>query len=105
MDEKVTDVKDWNEAEFWIYELVQQSKEQTEKAEKRDEKHLKTLKVCIVIMALIIAALIGTNAYWIYIFQSYDIVTQDGSGLNNYNTGNQGDVLNESKDTQEEKRE
>ena len=34
-------------------------------------------------------ALIGTNAYWIYVFNSYEYVSQDGSGVNTINTGEQ----------------
>ena len=41
-----------------------------------------------------IAALIGTNAYWIYQYNSYDYVSQDGAGINNINTGSQGDIDN-----------
>lgn len=41
-----------------------------------------------------LAAFIGTNAYWIHIFQSYEYITQDGTGLNNINTGTQGDLEN-----------
>lgn len=41
-----------------------------------------------------IAALIGTNAYWIYQYNSYDYVSQDGEGINNINTGSQGDIDN-----------
>lgn len=39
------------------------------------------------------AALIGTNAAWIYTFKSYEYVSQDGEGQNNINTGSQGDVI------------
>lgn len=42
-----------------------------------------------------LAALVGTNAYWIYVFQSYEYVQQYSSGINNINSGTQGDVLNE----------
>lgn len=40
-------------------------------------------------------ALIGTNTYWIYVFNSYEYVDQYGDGVNNVNSGSQGDVLNE----------
>ena len=93
-----TNNKDWNQPGTWAEELVEQAK--------ADEK--KWFWVWVVTMGLLLITLgflVGTNKYWIDVFQSYDIVTQDGSGLNNYNTGNQGDVLNESKDTQEEERE
>lgn len=41
---------------------------------------------------LTLIALIGTNAYWIYVFNSYDYVSQDGSGVNTINTGKQEDM-------------
>ena len=37
-------------------------------------------------------SLIGTNAYWIYVFNSYEYVSQDGSGVNTINTGEQEDM-------------
>ena len=41
-----------------------------------------------------LAALIGTNAYWIYVFNSYEYVTQDGNGYNYYNSEIEGNVDN-----------
>ena len=37
-------------------------------------------------------ALVGTNALWIYVFNSYEYVSQDGSGVNTINTGEQEDM-------------
>mgnify|MGYP001625114747 FL=1 len=37
-------------------------------------------------------ALVGTNAAWLYVWQSYEYVSQDGSGINSINTGNQEDI-------------
>lgn len=45
-----------------------------------------------------LAALIGTNAAWLYVFQSYDYVSQDGTGINSYKTEIHGDVENGSED-------
>lgn len=42
-----------------------------------------------------LAALVGTNAAWLYTWQTYEYVSQDGNGINTINTGNQGDVTNE----------
>lgn len=39
-----------------------------------------------------LVALVGTNAYWIYVFNSYEYVSQDGEGINTINTGNQEDI-------------
>lgn len=41
-----------------------------------------------------LAALIGTNAAWIYAMNSYEYVYQDGEGQNNYNNNIGGDVKN-----------
>ena len=41
-----------------------------------------------------LAALLGTNAAWIYVFNSYEYVTQDGEGYNYYNSEIDGDVEN-----------
>ena len=80
-------IKDWSGAEKWLAEMIEQARANA--------------KRWFVAFIVTLAALIATNAYWIYVFQSYDYITQDGSGLNNYNTGNQGDVLNGSEDTPE----
>lgn len=88
MDEKVNnEVEDWSGAEKWLAEMIEQARANA--------------KRWFIAFIVTLAALIATNAYWIYVFQSYDYITQDGSGLNNYNTGNQGDVLNEPDDTPE----
>lgn len=58
----------------------------------RREKHL--------IIALIIAVVLmfASNALWLYAWMQYDYTSeeitysQDGEGLNNINTGNQGDI-------------
>lgn len=83
-------IKDWSGAEKWLAEMIEQARANA--------------KRWFVAFIVTLAALIATNAYWIYVFQSYDYITQDGSGLNNYNTGNQGDVLNGSEDTPETER-
>lgn len=41
-----------------------------------------------------LAALIGTNAYWIHVLNSYEYVYQDGEGENYYNNEIGGDVKN-----------
>ena len=44
--------------------------------------------------AITLTALIGTNAYWIYVFNSYEYVAQDGNGYNYYNSEIEGYVDN-----------
>ena len=41
-----------------------------------------------------LAALVGTNLYWIYQWNSYDYVSQDGDGYNYYNSDVDGDISN-----------
>lgn len=65
-------------------------------------KQLKTMWVAIFIL---IAILFITNGIWIYVFQSYDYVTQDGEGQNYFNREVGGDVYNGSESKSEEKRE
>ena len=45
-----------------------------------------------------LAALFGTNLYWIYQWNSYDYVSQDGEGRNYYNADVEGDITNGSED-------
>lgn len=46
-----------------------------------------------------------TNAIWIYVFQSYDYISQDGTGINSYKTEIGGDVFNGAENPREEERE
>ena len=69
----------WDNLEqFFAVEVIEQSK--------------RNAKRWFVAWLVTLAALIGTNAAWIYVAQSYEYVSQDGSGQNNINTGTQGDV-------------
>lgn len=58
------------------------------------EQAKRNTKMWFVTWILTMAALIGTNAYWIYTFNSYEYVYQDGEGQNNYNSNIGGDVDN-----------
>ena len=58
------------------------------------EQAKRNTKMWFVTWILTMAALIGTNAYWIYTFNSYEYVYQDGEGQNNYNNNVKGDVDN-----------
>lgn len=69
----------WDNLEqFFAVEVIEQSK--------------KNAKRWFLAWIVTLAALIGTNAAWIYVAQSYEYVSQDGSGQNNINTDTQGDV-------------
>lgn len=56
------------------------------------EQSKRNAKRWFVAWLVTLAALIGTNAAWIYVAQPYEYVSQDGSGQNNINTGTQGDI-------------
>lgn len=69
----------WDNLEqFFAVEVIEQSK--------------RNAKRWFLAWIVTLAALIGTNAAWIYVAQSYEYVSQDGSGQNNINTGTQGDI-------------
>lgn len=59
----------------------------------RLERAIKRLIIAIVIMAILLA---GTNLAWLYYESQFETITlsQDGAGLNNVNTGSQGDLIN-----------
>lgn len=71
-------------------------------------KQMKTMWIAIfVLIALFLitlGAFVGTNVYWINVFQSYDYVSQDGDGYNYYNHEVEGDVYNGAENQSEEKR-
>ena len=57
-----------------------------------------TAKRWFIAWMITLAALFVTNGIWIYVFNSYEYVYQDSEGMNNINTGSQGDVIDESVD-------
>ena len=81
MEEKKTT---WNDAEKLVAEVM-----------KDNQKQAKRWFVAFVIT---MAALIGTNAYWIYQWSSYDYVSQDGEGYNYFNSNIDGDISNGAED-------
>jgi hypothetical protein len=46
--------------------------------------------------------LFASNISWLYVFQSYDYVSQDGEGYNYYNNEVEGGVVNGSENTFQE---
>lgn len=70
---------------FFATEVIEQSK--------------KNAKRWFIAWVITLAALIATNTYWIYVFNSYEYVDQYGDGVNNVNTGSQGDLTNEPEST------
>ena len=71
----------WDGVEkYFATEVVEQSK--------------RTAKRWFIAWIITFAALIGTNIFWIYTFNSYEYVYQNGEGQNNYNSNIDGDVDN-----------
>lgn len=70
----------WNDAEKFVSELVQDVQRQS--------------KRWFIAFLLSLAALVVTNTYWIYVFNSYEYVSQDGEGYNYYNSDIEGDITN-----------
>lgn len=78
-DKKIT----WSEAEKYLaVEIIEQAKAGARR--------------WFIAWWITLAALVGTNAAWIYVFQSYEYVQQYSDGVNNINSGSQGDLINES---------
>lgn len=80
--------KGWESAEVLVSELVRDMKNQS--------------KRWFIAFLVTLLALMGTNFYWIYQWNSYDYVSQDGEGHNYYNADVEGDIVNGTADSQEE---
>lgn len=65
---------------------------------------VKQLKTMWIVIILLIVLLVGTNMAWLYVFQSYDYVTQDGEGQNYFNREVGGDVYNGAEGQSEKER-
>ena len=78
MDEKKE--TSWNDAENLVTEVIRNNQKQA--------------KRWFIAFLLSLAALVVTNTYWIYVFNSYEYVSQDGEGYNYYNSDVEGDITN-----------
>lgn len=85
MEEKKTS---WSDAEKFVSELIQDIQRQA--------------KRWFIAFVVTLIALVGTNIYWIYQWNSYDYVSQDGEGYNYYNSDVEGDISNGAEDQTEE---
>lgn len=70
----------WKDAEKFVSELISDARSQA--------------KRWFIAFLVTLAALFGTNVYWIYVFNSYEYVSQDGEGFNYYNSDVEGDIEN-----------
>ena len=81
----------WDNAENLVSEVFRDNQRQA-----------KRWFIAFLIMLL---SLIATNAYWIYQWNSYDYVSQDGDGYNYYNSDIGGDVSNGAENPETEEQE
>ena len=81
--------KTWSDAEKPVSELTTDTRAQA--------------KRWFIAFLVTLAALFGTNIYWIYQWNSYDYVSQDGNGYNYYNSDVEGDIANGTENQTEEK--
>lgn len=79
----------WSDAEKLVSELITDARAQA--------------KRWFIAFLVTLAALFGTNIYWIYQWNSYDYVSQDGNGYNYYNSDVEGDIANGTENQTEEK--
>lgn len=75
-----------------------------ESAMARSERHIKRLVIALIVAVVMIAV---TNIAWLYYESQFDTMeySQDGAGINNINTGEQGNILNGTEVEGEEKTE
>lgn len=71
--------------------------------DKKDERKNKIIFGLIAVIAVLAAGLIGSNVYWVYQWNSYDYISQDGEGYNYYNEDVEGDILNGTTNQEKEK--
>lgn len=85
MEEKQAEKREttWDDAEKLVTEVFMDNRRQA--------------KRWFVAFLITLAALVATNTYWIYVFNSYEYVSQDGEGYNYYNSEIGGDVENGTK--------
>lgn len=79
----------WEDAGKFVSELIADTRSQA--------------KRWFIAFLVTLAALFGTNIYWIYQWNSYDYVSQDGNGYNYYNSDVEGDIANGTENQTEEK--
>lgn len=101
---KNTDPQNWDE----VYKRIalQSEKLTTEilqDNDRKDERKNKIISYLIGVIIVLIIGLIGSNLYWVYQWNSYDYISQDGEGHNYYNSDVEGDIENGTADQEKEK--
>lgn len=93
MDEKKLEgAQNWNDAERMIAQRLVESNDSLARSVVEQSKA--ATKKWFIAFLVTLAALVAANAAWLYVFNSYEYVYQDGEGQNNYNSNVDGDVEN-----------
>lgn len=100
-EDDLNDAKTWDDAEKTIAGALLRSNENfasavIDQAKQEAKKNATSFKIAVFVWLVTFIALVATNAYWIHVFQSYEYYSQDGSGINSINTGDQEDITYES---------
>lgn len=98
-DKRFEDVNNWDDVTRLLADMaMENSKDSKSMARTAVEQAKHNVRRWFIAWLVTLAALVGTNAAWLYVFNSYEYVYQDGSGQNNYNSNVEGDVENVTND-------
>lgn len=103
MQEKNENPESWEKIIQHVADLENQYHERSGKlvSELMSDGSKREKRLIAIIIALVIA-FAATNGYWIYQWNSYDYISQDGQGYNYYNSDIEGDVNNGTENQAEE---
>lgn len=105
--QEIPEIKDWSGATKFVADLVNGNKELAHEAMRSNEtlaseiiaesnrnadRFHRNARHWMIACIVAVVLLFATNACWLYVFQSYDFVSQDGEGINSINTGNQEEI-------------
>lgn len=84
----------WSNAEKTLAEMLLQNTitREDSMATHTIEQAKEGVRKWFIAWLITLAALVGTNAAWLYVAQSYEYASQDGDGINSINTGHQEDI-------------
>ena len=98
-DKRFEAVNNWDDVTKLLADMaMENSKDSKSMARAAVEQAKHNVRRWFIAWLVTLAALVGTNAAWLYVFNSYEYVYQDGSGQNNYNSNVEGDVENVTND-------
>lgn len=64
---------------------------------------VKQIKTMWIVIILLIVLFVGSNMTWLYVFRSYDHVSQDGDGQNYFSSKIEGSIYNGPENQEQEK--